>query len=52
MVDNNFVEMLAFKILNKQINPNTNNPFTIDDIKKEEYKNPVKLKINELEKGL
>lgn len=50
MVDNNFVEMLALKILSKQINPNTSKEFCINDIKKEEYKEPVRLKIKELDK--
>lgn len=49
MINNTYVEMLAYKIFLKQINPNTSKEFTIEDIKKEEYKQPVQVKISELE---
>lgn len=41
MINNIYVEMLATKIFNKEINPATENPFILEDIKKEEYKAPV-----------
>ena len=44
-----YVECLANKILTKEINPYTDNPFCIEDIKKEEYIEPVKQKIMEME---
>ncbi|MGL5086284.1 MAG: hypothetical protein ACRC68_11320 [Clostridium sp.] len=50
MINNMYVEILAIKIFIKEINPNTNNEFKIDDIKKEEYKQPILDKIKELEK--
>lgn len=46
MVNNIFVEMLALKILNEEINPVTNKPFVLEDIKKEEYKSPVKTRLD------
>lgn len=48
MISEFYVECLANKILNKEINPYTNNPFCIEDIKKEEYIEPVKMKIEEM----
>lgn len=41
MINNIYVEMLAIKIFNKEINPTTGKPFIVEDIKKEEYKTPV-----------
>lgn len=49
MINEFYVECLANKILTKEINPYTNNPFCIEDIKKEEYIEPVKQKIIEME---
>lgn len=46
MVNNIYVEMLALKILNEEINPATNKPFVLEDIKKEEYKSPVKTRLD------
>ncbi|WP_183010891.1 hypothetical protein [Clostridium paraputrificum] len=48
MINEFYVECLAKKILTKEINPYTNNPFCIEDIKKEEYIEPVKMKIEEM----
>lgn len=48
MISEFYTECLAKKIINKEINPYTNNPFCIEDIKKEEYIEPVKIKINEM----
>lgn len=48
MINEFYVECLANKILTKKINPYTNNPFCIEDIKKEEYIEPVKMKIEEM----
>lgn len=48
MINEFYVECLANKILTKEINPYTNNPFCIEDIKKEEYIEPVKMKIEEM----
>lgn len=48
MISEFYVECLAKKIINKEINPYTNNPFCIEDIKKEEYIEPVKMKIEEM----
>lgn len=48
MISEFYVECLANKILTKEINPYTNNPFCIEDIKKEEYIEPVKMKIEEM----
>lgn len=49
MINKIYVDMLALKIFNTEINPTTNKPFEINDIKKEEYKEPVSLRIVELE---
>lgn len=49
MINEFYVECLANKILTKEINPYTNNPFCLEDIKKEEYIEPVKMKIEEME---
>lgn len=48
MINEFYVECLANKILTKEINLYTNNPFCIEDIKKEEYIEPVKMKIEEM----
>lgn len=48
MISEFYVECLAKKIINKEINPYTNNPFCLEDIKKEEYIEPVKVKIEEM----
>ena len=48
MINNFYVECLAKKIINKEINPYTNNLFCLEDIKKEEYIEPVKIKIEEM----
>ncbi|MDU7212473.1 hypothetical protein [Clostridium sp.] len=48
MISEFYVECLAKKIINKEINLYTNNPFCIEDIKKEEYIEPVKMKIEEM----
>lgn len=48
MINNIYVEMIATKIFLKEINPNTGQPFKIEDIKKEEYKQPILFKIEEL----
>lgn len=49
MINNIYVEMLANKIFNKEINPNTKDIFKVDDIKKTEYVNPILDRINKLE---
>lgn len=49
MINPVYVEMLSYKIFDKEINPTTNQPFEINDIKKEEYKEPVLLRVVELE---
>lgn len=49
MINTTYVVSLANYIVNKVINPRTNNPFCIEDIKKEEYIEPVKQKIIEME---
>lgn len=38
MINNDFVKLLVRKIQNQEINPNTNLPFSISDIKKDEYR--------------
>lgn len=48
MISEFYVECLSKKIINKEINPYTNNPFCLEDIKKEEYIEPVKMKIEEM----
>ena len=48
MINEFYVECLAKKILTKEINPYTDNPFCLEDIKKEEYIEPVKMKIEEM----
>ncbi|MFR2528704.1 MAG: hypothetical protein ACLS9F_13680 [Clostridium paraputrificum] len=48
MINEFYVECLANKILTKEINPYTNNPFCLEDIKKEEYIEPVKVKIEKM----
>lgn len=50
MINNIYVDMLAIKIFTEEINPMTREKFKIDDIKIEEYKAPVLIKIKELEK--
>lgn len=49
MVDNNYVEILAIKIFTNEINPKTGKPFILEDIKKEEYKQPVSERIKQLD---
>ena len=49
MINEIYVEMLATKIQTKEINPNTNEAFKIEDILKEEYKEPILNKIKELQ---
>lgn len=51
MINVNFVNMLADKIFSKEINPKTELPFTIDDVKKEEYKPYILDRINLLEEA-
>ena len=48
MISEFYVECLAKKIINKEINLYTNNPFCLEDIKKEEYIEPAKMKIEEM----
>lgn len=48
MISEFYTECLAKKIINKEINPYTNNPFCLEDIKKEEYIEPVQKLINEM----
>lgn len=50
MINNIYVEMLATKIFLKEINPITKQVFKIEDVKKEEYKQLILLKVEELEK--
>lgn len=49
MINEIYVEMLATKIFDGEMNPNTSLPFMIEDIKKEEYIEPVKAKLEEME---
>lgn len=49
MINKTYVVSLANYIKNGVINPKTNNPFCLEDIKKEEYIEPVKQKIMEME---
>lgn len=49
MINEIYVISLANYIKNGVINPKTNNPFCLEDIKKEEYIEPVKQKIMEME---
>lgn len=48
MISEFYTECLAKKIINKEINPYTNNPFCLEDIKKDEYIAPVLEKIKEM----
>lgn len=41
MINKFYVECLVNKITSKEINPYTNNPFCLEDIKIEEYKTEV-----------
>lgn len=52
MINNIYVDMLATKIYNKDINPLTKEEFSIEDVIKEEYKNPILEKIEELKKEI
>ena len=45
MVNVIMVDMLVNKIITGEINPNTNEPFKIDDIKNAEYKSAVEVKL-------
>lgn len=49
MINETYVNSLANYIINGVINPKTSLPFVIEDIKKEEYIEPVKQKIMEME---
>ena len=49
MINETYVNSLANYIINGVINPKTSLPFVIEDIKKEEYIEPVKIKIEEME---
>lgn len=49
MINEIYVISLANYIKNGVINPKTNNPFCLEDIKKEEYIVPVLEKIKEME---
>ncbi|WP_099329112.1 hypothetical protein [Clostridium paraputrificum] len=49
MINKTYVVSLANYIKNGVINPKTNNPFCIEDIKKEDYIAPVLEKIKEME---
>ncbi|WP_099329985.1 hypothetical protein [Clostridium paraputrificum] len=49
MINETYVNSLANYIINGVINPKTSLPFVIEDIKKEEYIEPVKMKIEEME---
>lgn len=53
MINKVYVNILADKIINKEINPITNDVFKIEDIKKEEYKEPVieKIEVLKQERG-
>ena len=48
MINETYVNSLANYIINGVINPKTSLPFVIEDIKKEEYIEPVKMKIEEM----
>lgn len=48
MINKTYVNSLANYIINGVINPKTSLPFVIEDIKKEEYIEPVKMKIEEM----
>lgn len=49
MINQIYVDMLAYKIFTKEINPLTDKPFEIEDVKKEEYKPYILEKIKVLE---
>lgn len=49
MINETYVLSLANYIKNGVINPKTNNPFCVEDIKKNEYIAPVLEKIKEME---
>lgn len=49
MINKTYVVSLANYIKNGVINPKTNNPFCLEDIKKDEYIAPVLEKIKEME---
>lgn len=46
MVNPIMVDMLVNKIRTGEINPNTNEPFKLDDIKNAEYKTAVEVKLS------
>jgi len=46
MVNTIMVDMLVNKIRTSEINPNTNEPFKLEDIKNVEYKNAVETKLS------
>lgn len=45
MINQIYVDLLSLKIFTNEINPKTNFAFSIDDILREEYKQPVLDKI-------
>lgn len=47
MIRSDFVEMLVRKIKNAELNPLTNKPFALEDIKLDEYKIEVENKLKE-----
>lgn len=46
MINSIYVDILVNKIITKEINPNTGQPFKIEDIKIIEYKTAVESKLN------
>lgn len=48
MINKTYVVSLANYIKNGVINPKTNNPFCLEDIKKDEYIAPVLEKVKEM----
>jgi hypothetical protein len=46
LTNNILVEILVRKIKNKEINPNTSQPFSINDIKIQEYKDIVQMQLS------
>lgn len=53
MINKIYVDIFAYKIFTKELNPLTSKPFTIDDVKKQEYKPYIldKIKLLNEEKG-
>lgn len=50
-IDSNYIDMLAYKIFSKKVNPYTHKAFEVEDIQKQEYRIPVIEKIKELEEA-